>query len=314
MILALSGGVGGARMLHGLQTVLGPAGVTAVVNTGDDFVIHGLHVMPDVDSVLYALAGLNDEERGWGQAGESWSFMEGLRALGEEGWFSLGDRDLATHVLRTDWLRQGASSSEVTRRLGERMHVRMTVHPMTNEPVATQLRCGDAWMSFQDYFVRERCAPVVSEMRLVGIAQATPLPDWFEPLRSGAYDAVVICPSNPILSIEPILRLPGVRAALAGFKGPVVAVSPLIGGESVKGPAAKLMRELGLEPSCLGVAHAYDGLIDGMLIDDIDGELAPSLESGGLQVGIGDILMNGGERRARVASLAVDLIQKVKNK
>lgn len=314
MILALSGGVGGARMLHGLQAALGAGELTAVVNTGDDFDIHGLRVMPDVDSVLYTLAGLNDEERGWGQSAESWNFMEAVRRLGGESWFALGDRDLATHVLRTEWLRQGASFSEATRKLCERLGVETAVYPMTNDPVATELRCNGEWMSFQDYFVRYRCEPVVSELRLCGLAQASPLSDWFVPLRHGEIDAVVICPSNPFLSIEPILQLAGVRDALARFPGPVVAVSPLIGGMAVKGPAAKLMRELGHEPSCLGIANIYAGLLDGMLIDNSDLEQAGQLEASGLIVATGDILMVGETGRKRVGQLTRDLIARARAK
>lgn len=307
MILALSGGVGGARLLRGLQAVVGPAELTAVVNTGDDFDIYGLRVMPDVDSVLYTLAGLNDEARGWGQAGETWSFMEALRVLGDDCWFALGDRDLATHVLRTDWIRSGALFSEVTSRLAERMEVTASVFPMSDQQVALELRCDGQWKSFQDYFVRHRCEPVVTATRLVGIDSALPAPDWFEPLQRNAYEAVVICPSNPVLSIDPILQLPGVRAALADFAGPVIAVSPLIGGKSVKGPAAKVMRELGQEPTCVGVAHAYAGLIDAILIDDIDRELSPRIEAQGVRVAAGDIIMVGDDGRARVARLALEL-------
>ncbi|MDO9435904.1 2-phospho-L-lactate transferase [Hydrogenophaga sp.] len=312
MILALSGGVGGARMLHGLEAVLGPDELTAVVNTGDDFDIHGLHVMPDVDSVLYTLAGLNDEERGWGLAAESWNFMDAVRRLGGEAWFALGDRDLATHVLRTEWLRQGASFSEATRMLCERLQVSTAVHPMSNDPVAMQLRCDGEWMSFQDYFVRHRCEPVVSELRLLGVQQASPLPDWFEPLQRSEFDAVVICPSNPFLSIDPILQLAGVRDALASFSGPVVAVSPLIGGKSVKGPAAKLMRELGHDPSCVGIANIYADLLDVFLIDVSDREQVLQLEQQGLIVGTGDILMLGDAGRKRVAQLTMDLVAKAR--
>jgi LPPG:FO 2-phospho-L-lactate transferase len=298
-------------MLRGLQGVLGASELVAVVNTADDFDLYGMHVMPDIDSVLYTLAGLNDEQRGWGQAGESWNFMEALRTLGEDGWFSLGDRDLATHVLRTQWLREGASFAQVTQRLCTRMGVAGSVYPMSNEPVATQLRCNEQWVSFQDYFVRKRCEPVVSATRLVGVDGASPLPEWFEPLRRNAFDAIVVCPSNPLLSIHPILELPGVRAALREFNGPVVAVSPLIGGASVKGPAAKLMRELGCEVSCVGIAATYEGLLDGMLIDATDVDQAPRLQARGLVVGSGDILMTGDEGRERVARLALELVKKV---
>lgn len=311
MILALSGGVGGARMLRGLQGVLGSNQLVAVVNTADDFDIHGLRVMPDVDSVLYTLAGLHDEQRGWGRAGESWDFMEALRALGDEGWFLLGDKDLATHVLRTQWLREGASFAQVTHRLCARLGIPTSVYPMSNEPVATELLCNGEWLSFQDYFVRKRCDPVVSATRLVGVSGASPLREWLEPLQRNAFDAVVICPSNAHLSIHPILELHGVRAALREFSGPVVAVSPLIGGASVKGPAAKLMHELGWEASCVGIAATYEGLLDGMLIDASDMEHAPLLEAQGLTVGSGDILMTGEEGRQRVARLALELAKEV---
>lgn len=312
MILAFSGGVGGARMLHGLQAVLGPSELTAVVNTGDDFDIHGLRVMPDVDSVLYTLAGLNDEERGWGQTAESWNFMEALRRLGGESWFALGDRDLATHVMRTEWLRQGATFSDATRMLCERLGVTTTVYPMSNDPVAMELRCNGNWMSFQDYFVRHRCEPVVSELRLSGVPQASPLPDWFEALCRSDFDAVVICPSNPFLSIHPILQLAGVRDALANFAGPVVAVSPLIAGKAVKGPAAKLMRELGHEPSCMGIANIYAGLLDGILVDASDREQVAHLQDQGLVVETGDILMVGVAGRKRVGQLVLDLVARAR--
>ena len=271
MILALAGGVGGARLARGLAAILPEEKLTVAVNTGDDFEHLGLLVCPDIDTVCYTLAGVNDPVQGWGLAGESWAFMDALGGLGGEDWFRLGDRDLATHVLRTAMIGR-QSLSEVTAVLARRMGVIHHVVPMSDDRVRTIVDTDEGVLAFQHYFVRRRAEPRFRSIRFDGIETAMPSPGLLAALDDPALDAIILCPSNPVLSIAPILALPGLRTRLAGRGVPIVAVSPFIRGRAVKGPAAKIMAELGIAPTPAGLAGWYDGLLDGIVIDRADAE------------------------------------------
>jgi LPPG:FO 2-phospho-L-lactate transferase len=270
LVVALAGGVGAARFLDGLTRVLAPERLFIIGNTADDAEIHGLHISPDLDTVTYTLAGLADPERGWGIRGDRFHCLEALERLGAETWFRLGDRDLAVHVERTRRLRTGETLSAITTDLCRRLGVGPRVLPMSDDPVRTRVRTDEGWIDFQDYFVHRRCEPVVHELAFHGAATARAQPDFLAALTDMRLAAVVICPSNPFISIEPILAVPGVRTALADCAAPVIAVSPIIGGRAVKGPTAKMMAELGMTPSASAVAHRYGDLIDGYVVDFAD--------------------------------------------
>lgn len=269
-VVALCGGVGGAKLAHGLSLALAPAELSVIVNTGDDFRHLGLHISPDLDSVMYALAGLSDPVRGWGRRDESWSFMEALRDLGGDGWFALGDRDLAVHVERTRRLAQGATLSEVTAHLCRALGIGARVLPMTDDPVRTRVLTDEGWLDFQDYFVRRQCQPVVRDFAFAGTEAARAQPEALQALGRPDLRAIVVCPSNPFVSVEPILAVPGMRAAIRRAAAPVVAVTPIIGGRAIKGPAAKMLAELGFEVSAAAVARRYADLIDGFMLDQED--------------------------------------------
>jgi len=269
-VVALCGGVGGAKLAHGLAMALSPAELSIVVNTGDDFRHLGLYIAPDLDSVMYALAGLSDPVRGWGRREETWTFMQALRALGGQDWFQLGDADMAVHVERTWRLAAGATLSEVTAHLCERLGIEVRVLPMSDDPVHTRVRTDAGWLDFQDYFVRRQCRPVVHEFFFEGAERAHASPPVLAALADATLRAVVICPSNPFVSIEPILAVRGLREALQRSVAPIVAVTPIIGGRAVKGPAAKMLAELALPVSGVAVAQRYAGLIDGFVLDRAD--------------------------------------------
>jgi LPPG:FO 2-phospho-L-lactate transferase len=300
VILALAGGVGGAKLALGLSRLLSPEELVIAVNTGDDFEHLGLHVAPDLDTVMYTLAGIANSQTGWGQASESWSFMQALDRLGGPVWFRLGDRDLATNVERTRRLKAGESLSQVTRALRERLGVRHAVVPMSDDPVRTIVHTDQGPLDFQDYFVRRQCVPRVQSIEYwqAGSAAASPLLQ--QALSDEALAGVVICPSNPYLSIAPFLALAGVREALARARS-VVAVSPIVGGRAVKGPAAKIMQELGFEPSALEVARFYRGIVRTLLIDTADEGLAPSIRSLGIDVAVENTIMQTERERVQVA-------------
>ncbi len=300
-ILALSGGVGGAKLAAGLAQVLSPERLTIAVNTADDFEHLGLTICPDIDSVTYALAGLNDVQRGWGVADESWQAMEMLGRLGEADWFNLGDRDLAMHIARSWRLREGASLSDVTARLTNELGIAHRVVPMSDAPVRTQVLTGDGWMDFQRYFVAEQCEPALREIRFAGVSDAAPSEGFRQALDREDLAAIVICPSNPYLSVDPILALGGLREALADCRVPVIAVSPLVGGKSLKGPLSKLLDELGKPQGNAAIAEHYRGLLDHLVIDTSDGEQAEDLRCETLAVTVCDTVMRGPEDRARLA-------------
>ena len=269
-VVALSGGVGGAKLALGLARVLAPGELMVVANTGDDFEHLGLAISPDLDTLLYTLAGLDNPETGWGRRGETWTFMAALAALGGETWFRLGDGDLATHVERTRRLAAGEPLSVITDDFRRRLGIAARIVPMSDDRVRTRVSTDEGWLDFQDYFVRRQCRPRVLELRFDGAEHARADADFLASLADPELRAIVICPSNPFISIEPILALPGVRDALRAAVAPVVAVSPIIAGSAIKGPTAKMMRELGIEASAAAVARRYDGLIDAFVVDEVD--------------------------------------------
>ncbi len=277
LVVALSGGIGGAKLALGLSHVVAPENLLIVANTGDDFTHVGLSISPDIDTLVYTLAGLDNQELGWGRRDESWNFMEALGALGGPIWFRLGDRDLAMHVERTRRLAAGETLAAVTADLAARLGVRPRILPMSDDPVRTMVRAEEGWIEFQDYFVRQQCRPVVKELEFQGAATARAHPDFLAALASPGLRAVIVCPSNPLISVGPILALPGVRDALAACAAPVVAVSPIIGGKAVKGPTAKMFTELGTEPSAAAVARHYAGLLRGYVLDHEDASVSGTL-------------------------------------
>lgn len=301
-VLALSGGVGGAKLALGLARVLDAGALTVIANTGDDFRHLGLAISPDIDTLVYTLAGLADPQRGWGRRAETWSFMAALEQLGGETWFRLGDADLVMHVERTRGLAAGEPLSAITDRFCRHLGIATRVVPMSDDPVRTRLKTDDGWLDFQDYFVRRQCAPVVRELAYEGAGRAQPASELMRALRAPDLRAVILCPSNPLLSIEPILSVAGVCAALASSTAPVVAVSPIIGGQAVKGPTVKMMRELGMETSPAGIARRYAGLIDALLVDasDVPVEVDPDIEFVSAS-----ILMRSDEDRERLAREAL---------
>ncbi len=270
MILALSGGVGGAKLALGLSHVVPPEDLLIVANTGDDFEHLGLSVSPDLDTLMYALGGLDNQVLGWGRRDETWSFMETLAALGGPSWFRLGDRDLAVHVERTRRLKVGESLTQVTEAFWRALGIAARGIPMSDDPVRTRVLAEDGWLDFQDYFVGQQCRPVVRDLAFHGVETARPHPDFLAALANPALEAVVICPSNPFISIEPILALPGVRDAMRACNAPIIAVSPIIAGQAVKGPTAKMMTELGMVPSSAAVATRYGDLLDTIILDSGD--------------------------------------------
>jgi len=269
-VLALSGGIGGAKLALGLYRILPPGALMVVAKTGDDFEHLGLAISPDIDTLLYTLAGLDNPELGWGRRDETWTFMKALESLGGETWFNLGDGDLATHVERTRRLAAGESLSQIADDFRRRLGISARLLPMSDDRVRTRLRTAEGWLDFQDYFVRQRCRPVVREIAFAGADQARPQPNFLAALADKNLRAVVICPSNPFISIDPILSLPGIHEALRACQAPVVAVSPIIGGKAVKGPTAKMMAELGLPVDAAAVARHYGELLDHYVADETD--------------------------------------------
>ena len=300
-VVVLAGGVGGAKLAEGLQAAVAER-LTVIVNTADDTERHGLLVCPDHDTVLYTLAGLENETFGWGLAGDSWATMAALERYGEPGWFRLGDADLATHIVRTDRLRRGGRLTEVLRGLQRAMGVAPPILPMTDAPVRTRVRTDDGWLDFQDYFVRLRQAPEVREVAFAGIEAARPTAEVEATLA--AADVVVIAPSNPIVSIGPILAVPGMTELLAAARARgarFAAVSGIIGGKALKGPADRMLASLGHESSALGVARGYAGLIDAFVLDAVDADHAGAIEALGVRPLVTDTIMTDDASRARLA-------------
>jgi LPPG:FO 2-phospho-L-lactate transferase len=303
VIIALSGGVGGAKLALGLARVMPPEDLVVVVNTGDDFEHLGLAISPDIDTVAYTLAGIANRELGWGRHDDTWSFMDTMQVLGGETWFRLGDRDVALHVERTRRLTAGETLSAVTADFCRRMGIKSRVVPMSDDPVRTRLRTGEGWLDFQEYFVHRRCEPVVHELLFQGAGAARAHPDFLAALADPSLQAIVICPSNPFISVEPILAIPGVRQAMIGSAAPIIAVSPIIAGQAVKGPTAKMMKELGLDPSAGTVAHRYHDLLDGYVIDHADMSEVVSIDA---RVTLAQTMMRTMEDREALARTVLD--------
>jgi LPPG:FO 2-phospho-L-lactate transferase len=307
-VVELAGGVGGARLAQGLQAHLG-ANLTVVVNTGDDLERHGLLVCPDHDTVLYTLAGLDNREWGWGLAGETFANAAMLARYGEETWFQLGDRDLATHIVRTRRLRDGERPTEVALHLQRSLGVTGTVLPMTDAPVRTQVRTDEGWLDFQTYFVGRHQEPEVHELRYDGLDDATTTPEVAAALA--AAEAIILAPSNPFLSLAPILGVAGVQAGIEAARArgaPVAAISGIVGGRALKGPADRMLTSLGHEASALGVARIHAQLVDLFVIDAVDAELEPAIRDLGLDVLVTDTIMDTNEARARVAGVVLDAV------
>jgi LPPG:FO 2-phospho-L-lactate transferase len=298
-VCALAGGVGGAKLAAGLQDVLQPGKLTVVVNTADDFELWGLRICPDLDTVMYTLAGIANPQTGWGVKGETFGALDMLASYGEETWFKLGDRDLATHVLRTARLRTGETLTGIMTNLSAALGVRSSILPMCDEPVATVLDTPDGPLEFQEYFVRRGQRDEVIGVELRGIESARPTDAVSRALA--AADVVVLCPSNPVVSIGPILAVPGMQKALTASRAPKIAVSPLIGGRALKGPADRMLDTLGYEVSATGVARIYEALVDGMVVDGIDAGERAGIEALGMQVLTTDAVMRDAGDRARLA-------------
>ena len=310
MVLALSGGVGGAKLAAGLAAVLTPQELAVVCNTGDDFEHLGLPICPDLDTVMYTLGGRSNTTQGWGLADESWRVIGALADLGGDTWFRLGDLDIATHLFRLNRQRAGSSLTDITAALCAGYGVRHPVWPMSDDPVRTMVRIPSGplqgELAFQHYFVRERCQPPVSGFRFAGIERARPQQRMLELLEGNQLGAVIICPSNPFVSVDPIIQLPGLRTQLRAAGVPVIAVSPIVGGRAIKGPAAKMMQELGMPVTARAVAAYYGNLIDGFVIDHADAADATAIESLGTTVQVTRTVMTGAAERI---ALARDVLQ-----
>jgi LPPG:FO 2-phospho-L-lactate transferase len=301
-ILCLCGGVGGAKLAYGFSQLLQPGQLTIVVNTGDDFHHLGYHISPDIDTVIYNLAQINNEQLGWGIQNESWHFMARLRQeKPEHSWFQLGDQDLMTHQYRTALLEQGLSLTQATRSLCDKYGVAHSVIPMSNDPVQTTVHTRSGELPFQHYFVREKCQPAVRGFSFHGIEQASPSAEFIQTLQNPNLEAVIICPSNPFLSIDPILALPGIRSLLTQVPVPVIAISPLIGGKAVKGPTAKIMQELNIPCSSAAIASHYAGLVSHLLVDPADQHELAQIRSTGIQCLVHPTLMRRREDKIELA-------------
>lgn len=303
-VVALAGGVGGAKLAHGLALNGLGKRLSIVVNTADDFSLYGLHISPDLDTVLYTLGGIANPETGWGVAGDSLVTLEMMGTYGVDTWFLLGDKDLATHILRTERLKNGDSLTAIMADLAAALDIEARLLPMTDDTVATKVRTADGLLDFQEYFVRRRHADDVHEIVFDGI-EAASIPHTV----TGAFDVadiIVICPSNPFVSVDPIISIPGMRELMAASGAPVVAVSPIIGGEAVKGPAAQMLASLGHDVSAAGVAAYFKDLVDVMVIDDVDRDLAQAIEDLGIQTAVTNTLMKADDDRRDLAAFAIE--------
>ena len=302
-IAVLCGGVGAAWFLRGLLQVEHPAGITAIVNVGDDAVMHGLHVSPDIDTVVYTLAGAIDPERGWGLVDETWNAMAQFERYGNPTWFNLGDRDLATHIVRTERMRNGATLSDVTAHLATSWGLECRIVPVTDDPVRTFVTTEHGEIGFQEYFVGHQHGVPIRAVRFDGVDDATPAPGVLESIASA--DRVVIAPSNPIVSVDPVLAVPGVRDAVVARRDQTVAVSPIVGGAAIKGPAARMLVELGHEPSAVGIARLYAPVAGTLVIDQADVDLADAVRAEGIRCIVTDTIMSDPTRAAALAEVVV---------
>jgi LPPG:FO 2-phospho-L-lactate transferase len=308
MLVVFTGGTGGAKLIEGLAAELDPSALTIICNTGDDAIFHGLYVAPDLDTITYTLAGLSDSEKGWGLRGDTFTALVQLRRLGNEAWFNLGDKDLATHITRTKLLNEGSKLSEVTDRLRQQLGVRSRILPMSDQRVETRVLTPQGELSFQEFFVKERWARDVTSIRYLGAEQAQPAPGVLDAIHHA--EAIVICPSNPITSIGPILAVPGIRAALEQASAPVVGVSPIIGSAAISGPAHKLMLASGFEASVVGVARCYKDFLDNLLIADADRNLAQAVKALKVEPQGTDIGMATVADKRRLAREVLALVKK----
>lgn len=306
MLTVLTGGTGGAKLVQGLALEASPEELAVVCNTADDFVLHGLHISPDLDTITYTLAGIGAPARGWGIEGDSFNALEQLGIYGGEGWFKLGDRDLAAHIMRTALLRQGLSLSEVTERIRRALGVKAAILPMSDDRVETRIVTPQGELSFQEYFVKRGFRDEVEKVFFSGIEKSRPAPQVIESIRRAS--AVIICPSNPATSIGPILALPGLRGALKESRAPVVAVSPIAGGRAFSGPAKGLMEAMGMEPSALGVVRAYGDFLDMVLIAEEDRRLKEEIGALGIRVVLTDIRMSSLTEKRRLAGEVLNLL------
>lgn len=309
-VVALSGGIGGAKLALGLKRILAPGALTVIANTADDFEHYGLAISPDIDTLVYTLAGLSDTERGWGRADETWTFMAALGALGGETWFNLGDGDLAMHVLRTSRLAKGESLTDITADVCRTLDVGAHIIPMSDQPVRTRLRSDAGWLDFQDYFVARQAEPTVREIAYAGVEQASPAPGLLDIVQADDVAAIVVCPSNPLISIEPILAVAGVREAIGRASAPVISVSPIIAGQSVKGPTAKMLRELGHSTTAATVLQRYEGLLDAYIADPRDMKDLEAI-AGHPALIPADIMMVTLDDRERLARTVMDVARQL---
>jgi LPPG:FO 2-phospho-L-lactate transferase len=305
-VVTLAGGTGAAKFLRGLVQVIDPANLTVIGNTGDDLELWGLYISPDIDTVTYTLAGVVDESRGWGVRGDTFHARARMTELGEPTFFGLGDRDLALHLFRTERLRAGMPLSQVTDLLRLRMGVASRILPMSDERVATEVKTPLGWIAFQEFFVRDRCEPEVLDLAYRGSESARPAPGVAEAIHDA--DAVIICPSNPISSVGPMLAVPGLRTALADTRAHVSAISPVVGNAPVSGPAGKMMRAKGFEVSALGVADVYEGLVDQLVIDQRDEQRAPALLQRGLRTLVTDSIMGSRDQEIALARRVLEAL------
>ncbi len=306
-VTGLAGGVGASKFLVGLAAVMPPEDITIIANTGDDIELFGLRICPDIDTVTYTLGGVNNEETGWGLKGDTFECLRWLARYGEAAWFNLGDRDLATHIFRTNQLRGGRSLSEVTDSIRRSLGVRSTILPMTDAYTPTRVVTDEGEMHFQEYFVRRRCEPRVREIRFDNIESAVPAPGVVSAILEA--DAVIICPSNPFISIGPILAVPGVRAALRETRATVLAITPIIGGRALKGPAADMLRDLGHEVSASSVAAMYDDLLDVFILDETDVERTADIQALGIRVFSTDTVMNTLDDKQYLARWVLEMLK-----
>ena len=308
-LCVLSGGVGGAKLVLGLSRTLNNEDFMTIVNTGDDFVHLGLKICPDIDTIIYTLAELVDQERGWGLKDESWNFLDKTKLLGGEGWFNLGDKDLATHVHRTQRLAKGEDLTSITKNLASSFGVEAKLVPMTNDIVSTVVETPEEDLAFQHYFVRDRCLPTVKGFRFEGIKSSVINPLIQEYARANDKSAVLLAPSNPFVSIDPILSVPAMTDKLVGMKGPKIAISPIINSKAVKGPAAKMMQELGVPSTSIEIANHYKGLIDAIVIDHADAPLSEKIENMGIKVFITNTVMHSLNEKITLANECLNFIE-----
>ena len=308
MIAALTGGTGGAKLVEGLAAEIGPAELTIICNTGDDAVFHGLYVSPDIDTIIYTLAGLSDPVKGWGIAGDTFTVLEQLRRLGNDAWFNLGDRDLATHITRTRLMNEGVKLSEITDRIRRLLGVQSTILPMSDGRIETRVTTAQGDISFQEYFVKERWSREVTTVHFAGAESSQPAPGVIAAILNA--EAIIVCPSNPITSIGPILAIPGIRSALAKSAAPIVGVSPIAGASAISGPAHKLMSASGFKASVLGVAECYRDFLDTLLIAEEDRQLVPGIQQFKIRPATADIRMPDLAHKRRLARQVLALARK----